>query len=102
MRSFDEAVDAKTWPICRVISTRRGQVLHIVADSWRPDGGAYYFHMIWGKLTHSGSRVYVGHLERFICFTHDADLTKTTAEFDADFLLIIVPRRISSGFGSPH
>lgn len=56
------------------LSTRRRRILHIVADSWEPGGG---------------------HLERRVSFGYDADLTQVRAEFDGEFLQVIVPRRIT-------
>ncbi|KAG0707093.1 hypothetical protein DFH29DRAFT_898409 [Suillus ampliporus] len=55
------------------ISTRRRRILHVVADSWEPEGG---------------------HFERRVLFGYDADLAQVRAEFDGQILRIIVPRRI--------
>ncbi|KAF7789309.1 hypothetical protein EIP86_000253 [Pleurotus ostreatoroseus] len=56
------------------LSTRRRRILHIVADSWEPNGG---------------------HFERRISFGYDANLTQVRAEFDGQMLRITVPRRVS-------
>ncbi|KAI0949138.1 hypothetical protein AcW1_008833 [Taiwanofungus camphoratus] len=55
------------------LSTRKRRILHIVADSWEPNGG---------------------HFERRISFGYDADLAQVRAEFDGEFLNVIVPRRM--------
>lgn len=55
------------------ISTRRRRILHVVADSWEPEGG---------------------HFERRVLFGYDADLAQVRAEFDGQILRIIVPRRV--------
>ncbi|KAG2148646.1 uncharacterized protein EDB93DRAFT_1144072 [Suillus bovinus] len=55
------------------IATRRSRILHVVADSWEPEGG---------------------HFERRVLFGYDADLAQVRAEFDGQILRIIVPRRI--------
>ncbi|KAF9264137.1 hypothetical protein L218DRAFT_998880 [Marasmius fiardii PR-910] len=55
------------------LATRRRRVLHVVADSWDTEGG--------------------GHFERRISFGYDADLVGVRAEFDGEWLRIIVPRR---------
>ncbi|KZT10788.1 uncharacterized protein LAESUDRAFT_350027 [Laetiporus sulphureus 93-53] len=55
------------------LSTRKGRILHVVADSWEPNGG---------------------HFERRISFGYDADLGQVRAEFDGEFLRVIVPRRM--------
>ncbi|EED79260.1 predicted protein [Postia placenta Mad-698-R] len=54
------------------LSTRKRRILHVVADSWEPNGG---------------------HFERRISFGYDADLAQVRAEFDGEFLRVIVPRR---------
>ncbi|KAI9463571.1 hypothetical protein BJY52DRAFT_1202879 [Lactarius psammicola] len=54
------------------LAARRRRVLHVVADSWEPDGG---------------------HFERRISFGYDADLGHVRAEFDGEILRVIVPRR---------
>ncbi|KAL6300478.1 hypothetical protein BKA93DRAFT_752691 [Sparassis latifolia] len=54
------------------LSTRKRRILHVVADSWEPGGG---------------------HFERRISFGYDADLAQVRAEFDGEFLRVIVPRR---------
>ncbi|KAH9176397.1 hypothetical protein EDB89DRAFT_1846514 [Lactarius sanguifluus] len=54
------------------LAARRRRVLHVVADSWEPDGG---------------------HFERRISFGYDADLGRVRAEFDGEILRVIVPRR---------
>jgi len=54
------------------LSTRKRRILHLVADSWEPEGG---------------------HFERRISFGYDAELSQIRAEFDGDFLKVIVPRR---------
>lgn len=55
------------------IATRRRRILHVVADSWEPEGG---------------------HFERRVLFGYDADLAQVRAEFDGQILRIIVPRRV--------
>ncbi|KAH9948964.1 hypothetical protein B0H21DRAFT_689117 [Amylocystis lapponica] len=55
------------------LSTRKRRILHVVADSWEPGGG---------------------HFERRISFGYDADLAQVRAEFDGEFLRVIVPRRM--------
>lgn len=55
------------------LAARRRRVLHVVADSWEPDGG---------------------HFERRISFGYDADLGHVRAEFDGEILRVIVPRRV--------
>lgn len=55
------------------IATRRRRILHVVADSWEPEGG---------------------HFERRVLFGYDADLAQVRAEFDGQLLRIIVPRRV--------
>ncbi|KAI0630436.1 hypothetical protein C8Q77DRAFT_261717 [Trametes polyzona] len=54
------------------VSTRKRRVLHVVADSWEPDGG---------------------HFEQRISFGYDALLAQVRAEFDGEHLQVIVPRR---------
>ncbi|KZT63862.1 hypothetical protein DAEQUDRAFT_679582 [Daedalea quercina L-15889] len=54
------------------LSTRKRRILHVVADSWEPNGG---------------------HFERRISFGYDADLGQVRAEFDGEYLRVIVPRR---------
>ncbi|KAI0775798.1 hypothetical protein BD413DRAFT_652493 [Trametes elegans] len=54
------------------VSTRKRRILHIVADSWDPDGG---------------------HFEQRISFGYDALLAHVRAEFDGEHLQVIVPRR---------
>ncbi|KAL1942817.1 hypothetical protein VTO73DRAFT_5057 [Trametes versicolor] len=54
------------------VSTRKRRVLHVVADSWEPDGG---------------------HFEQRISFGYDALLAQVRAEFDGELLQVIVPRR---------
>ncbi|KAH0827990.1 hypothetical protein J3R83DRAFT_3631 [Lanmaoa asiatica] len=56
------------------IATRRRRILHVVADSWEPEGG---------------------HFERRVSFGYDAELARVRAEFDGEMLRIVVPRRIS-------
>jgi len=55
------------------IATRRRRILHVVADSWEPEGG---------------------HFERRVSFGHDAELAQVRAEFDGEILRVTVPRRI--------
>ncbi|KAG2043267.1 hypothetical protein BDR03DRAFT_852015 [Suillus americanus] len=55
------------------IATRRRRILHVVADSWEPEGG---------------------HFERRVLFGYDADLAQVRAEFDGQILRIIIPRRV--------
>lgn len=55
------------------IATRRRRILHVVADSWEPEGG---------------------HFERRVLFGYDGDLAQVRAEFDGQLLHIIVPRRV--------
>jgi HSP20 family molecular chaperone IbpA len=55
------------------IATRRRRILHVVADSWEPQGG---------------------HFERRVLFGYDADLAQVRAEFDGQILRIIIPRRV--------
>lgn len=66
---------------CIMVSTRKKRTLHIAADSWAPGGG---------------------HFEKRVTFDYDADLTRVRAEFDGEFLRIIVPRKDyrQSWFGS--
>ncbi|KAI0829841.1 hypothetical protein BC628DRAFT_1416855 [Trametes gibbosa] len=54
------------------VSTRKRRVLHVVADSWEPNGG---------------------HFEQRISFGYDAILAHVRAEFDGEHLQVIVPRR---------
>jgi len=54
------------------LSTRKRRILHVVADSWEPNGG---------------------HFERRISFGYDADLAQVRAEFDGEYLRVIIPRR---------
>ncbi|RDX47834.1 hypothetical protein OH76DRAFT_1353624 [Lentinus brumalis] len=54
------------------VSTRKRRILHVVADSWEPNGG---------------------HFEQRISFGYDALLTQVRAEFDGEHLQVIVPRR---------
>ncbi|EJF65443.1 hypothetical protein BD309DRAFT_989325 [Dichomitus squalens] len=54
------------------VSTRKRRILHVVADSWEPDGG---------------------HFEQRISFGYDALLAQVRAEFDGEHLQVIVPRR---------
>ncbi|EPT04573.1 hypothetical protein FOMPIDRAFT_1113544 [Fomitopsis schrenkii] len=62
------------------LSTRKRRILHVVADSWEPNGG---------------------HFERRISFGYDADLGQVRAEFDGEFLRVIVPRRpVNANFWS--
>ncbi|CAL1706730.1 unnamed protein product [Somion occarium] len=56
------------------LSTRKRRILHLVADSWEPEGG---------------------HFERRIAFGYDADLSQVRAEFDGESLRVIVPRRVT-------
>ncbi|KAI8992955.1 hypothetical protein BD414DRAFT_291228 [Trametes punicea] len=54
------------------VSTRKRRILHVVADSWEPNGG---------------------HFEQRISFGYDALLAQVRAEFDGEYLQVIVPRR---------
>ncbi|KAI0645781.1 hypothetical protein C8Q79DRAFT_715798 [Trametes meyenii] len=54
------------------VSTRKRRILHVVADSWEPNGG---------------------HFEQRISFGYDALLALVRAEFDGEHLQVIVPRR---------
>ncbi|OSD06952.1 hypothetical protein PYCCODRAFT_782602 [Trametes coccinea BRFM310] len=54
------------------VSTRKRRILHVVADSWEPNGG---------------------HFEQRISFGYDALLAQVRAEFDGEHLQVIVPRR---------
>ncbi|KAH9942380.1 uncharacterized protein BXZ73DRAFT_74646 [Epithele typhae] len=54
------------------VSSRKRRILHVVADSWEPNGG---------------------HFEQRISFGYDAILTQVRAEFDGEHLQVIVPRR---------
>ncbi|KAI0373956.1 hypothetical protein BV20DRAFT_1033402 [Pilatotrama ljubarskyi] len=54
------------------VSTRKRRILHVVADSWEPNGG---------------------HFEQRISFGYDALLAHVRAEFDGEHLQVIVPRR---------
>jgi HSP20 family molecular chaperone IbpA len=56
------------------ISTRRAQTLHIAGDGWERGGG---------------------HFERKVRFGWDADLTRVSAEFEGDKLIVGVPRKPS-------
>ncbi|OBZ71003.1 hypothetical protein A0H81_09189 [Grifola frondosa] len=56
------------------VSTRKRRILHVVADSWEPNGG---------------------HFEQRISFGYDAMLAQVRAEFDGEHLQVIVPRRVS-------
>jgi len=56
------------------LTTKKGRILLIVADSWAPEGG---------------------HYERRVSFGYDADLTHIRADFDGDTMKIIIPRRES-------
>ncbi|KAI0335149.1 hypothetical protein GY45DRAFT_1343075 [Cubamyces sp. BRFM 1775] len=55
------------------VSTRKRRILHVVADSWEPNGG---------------------HFEQRISFGYDALLAQVRAEFDGEHLQVIVPRRL--------
>ncbi|KAI0744110.1 hypothetical protein C8Q80DRAFT_879161 [Daedaleopsis nitida] len=55
------------------VSTRKRRILHVVADSWEPNGG---------------------HFEQRISFGYDALLAQVRAEFDGEHLQVIVPRRM--------
>ncbi|KAI9571137.1 hypothetical protein HD554DRAFT_2078874 [Boletus coccyginus] len=57
------------------ISTRKRRILHVVADSWEPEGG---------------------HFERRVSFGYDAELAQVRAEFDGEMLRVVVPRRVSA------
>ncbi|KAG8214054.1 hypothetical protein J3R82DRAFT_10811 [Butyriboletus roseoflavus] len=67
--------DLSLIPSLRTIATRRRRILHVVADSWEPEGG---------------------HFERRVSFGYDAELAQVRAEFDGEMLRIVVPRRISA------
>ncbi|KAF8134527.1 hypothetical protein EV363DRAFT_1323765 [Boletus edulis] len=56
------------------IATGKRRILHVVADSWEPEGG---------------------HFERRVSFGYDADLAQVRAEFDGEILRIVVPRHVS-------
>ena len=66
-------------------------MLHVVADSWEPDGGKLLLpvHFCQGFE----QKVVTGHFERRISFGYDADLGHVRAEFDGEILRVIVPRR---------
>jgi hypothetical protein len=54
------------------LSTRKRHVLHIAADGWELGGG---------------------HFERSVQFGYDADLSRVSAEFEGDCLILWVPRK---------
>ena len=80
-----------THPFIRTIATRRRRILHVVADSWEPEGG-----MSLSSLTFPIYSRSPGHFERRVSFGHDAELAQVRAEFDGEMLRITVPRRISA------
>ncbi|KAF8557628.1 hypothetical protein OG21DRAFT_1406692 [Imleria badia] len=61
------------------LSIIRRRILHVVADSWEPEGG---------------------HFERRVSFGYDAELSQVRAEFDGEMLRIVVPRRILAATSS--
>ncbi len=67
-------------------------MLHVVADSWEPDGGTLPLH-VHDRQVFSEQTVDTGHFERRISFGYDADLGRVRAEFDGEILRVIVPRR---------
>ncbi|ESK92091.1 hypothetical protein Moror_10263 [Moniliophthora roreri MCA 2997] len=68
------------------LATKRRRILHLIADSY--EGGD------------SNSPPRGGHFERRISFGYDADLVGVRAEFDGEYLRVVVPRRpVGPGIG---
>lgn len=55
------------------LAARQRQILHIIADSWAPNGG---------------------HFEQYIRFGYDTDLGRVWAKFEAGVLTVSVSRRM--------
>ncbi|KAI0690280.1 hypothetical protein C8T65DRAFT_711670 [Cerioporus squamosus] len=102
------------------VSTRKRRILHVVADSWEPNGGEsrssrclacaadgcmsyLYFESHQQSTPPCDARAmrpssmcpspYAGHFEQRISFGYDALLAQVRAEFDGEHLQVIVPRR---------
>ena len=107
----------------RMVSTRKRRILHVVADSWEPNGGECpILPLSRVRAELAGSRriffsspqrphrspsfsgagipltditcAIVGHFEQRISFGYDALLAQVRAEFDGEHLQVIVPRRV--------
>lgn len=65
--------------------------MHIVADSWEPEGGMSHHFERGGHIL----SLSLGHFERRVSFGYDAELAQVRAEFDGDMLRVVVPRRVS-------
>ena len=74
-----------------MVSTRKKRTLHIAADSWAPGGGKVHF--IHHRKDFDTYYFFTGHFEKRVTFDYDADLTRVRAEFDGEYLRIIVPRK---------
>ena len=81
-----------THPPPRTLATKRRRILHVVADSWEPEGGTSLRFNFRGHAFMCA----LGHFERRVSFGHDAELAQVRAEFDGEMLRIIVPRRASA------
>ncbi|KAH9892648.1 hypothetical protein C8Q73DRAFT_746465 [Cubamyces lactineus] len=93
------------------VSTRKRRILHVVADSWEPNGGEYSPFTFGGRtaLTNGNQFVFIMNrrnrvssaplslattcMQR-ISFGYDALLAQVRAEFDGEHLQVIVPRRM--------
>ncbi|KAK7040127.1 hypothetical protein VNI00_009933 [Paramarasmius palmivorus] len=76
------------------LATKRRRILHLIADSYEAIPNANTTSN--SNQTHRG-----GHFERRISFGYDADLVGVRAEFDGEYLRVVVPRRpVPPGAGS--
>ncbi|KAI0675381.1 hypothetical protein C8Q78DRAFT_540981 [Trametes maxima] len=81
------------------VSTRKRRILHVVADSWEPNGvfintrSSATYHYAFTAPPPPRPRGFVGHFEQRISFGYDALLAQVRAEFDGEHLQVIVPRR---------
>ncbi|KAI0745912.1 hypothetical protein C8Q76DRAFT_605407 [Earliella scabrosa] len=83
------------------VSTRKRRILHVVADSWEPNGAMAYLFRATVRYRHLHRpplpqcvRHAIRHFEQRISFGYDALLAQVRAEFDGEHLQVIVPRRM--------